>query len=141
MLAHQSFGNLHQNPYPINYTQNNQNFSGYFPQNSENLPVLDTNYENEDFSQRAIEVQAPGLFPNNSVPYEFGVSRIEAKSSPKIIDLLAGNQNADVGALQKQMKKSMTVYKVSDWVTEVLYSRNKYKFLIRLAANTSEIKK
>jgi hypothetical protein len=41
----------------------------------------------------------------------------------------------------KGMRRTLTVYKVNDWVTEVLYIRNKYKYLIKLAYNTLEIKK
>lgn len=41
---------------------------------------------------------------------------------------------------QKTLKRTLTVYKVTDWVTEVLFIRNKYKFLIKLAYNTLEIK-
>lgn len=66
---------------------------------------------------------------------------LEVDSSSGNVNLLIANPMSQDVMPPKVMKKSMTLYKVSDWITDVLYSRNKYKFFIRLATNTSEIKK
>lgn len=56
-------------------------------------------------------------------------------------DILSTHSGGESVSVTKTLRRTLTVYKVTDWVTEVLYIRSKYKFLIKLAYNTLEIKK
>lgn len=116
MLAHQSFGDLHQNKRNTE-SSNNKNYSGYFSINSahgEAGPATQLRkFEDTDVKDRS-SFQAREI---QQRPLEDGLNwaaHQEIQYSPDNVNLLTSNETEQELAPQAALKRTMTVYRIQD---------------------------